>query len=114
MTERKTAYKKGEIRLRPVRMSKDLLMSIHRWLKENRIDEIWFETVGDNHLNVSLIKKFDGELPLDKSVLIDVMNFPDSTHPYFEYKAAEMNRDTKNTCMENAGYKLVDRKIHLL
>lgn len=85
-----------------VKMSEDCFMEISHWLKQNKVDGIWFDTVDDcypkdRYLKVTLIKNTDAKT-WGITRMIDTMDF---CRCYFwdwlEDIAKELNDDAKKT-----------------
>lgn len=83
--------------MQTVRMSEDIFTEIRYWLKQNKVDGIWFDTVNDRYLRVTLTKNVNAKT-WRITRIIDTMDFY-GCYPwdYFEDMAKQLNNDIKKT-----------------
>ena len=74
-----------------VKMSEDIFTEIWHWLKQNKVDEIWFDATDDRYHKVSLIKKTDIK-PWGITRVIDDMDlYRYNLWDYLEEAARQLN-----------------------
>lgn len=79
-----------------VRMSENILMRIYHWIKQNKVDGVWFNSLDDNYIKVSLVKK---GLVISHAIRIKDF-YTDYPYDYIEYLAKELNEEVSKTDKE--------------
>lgn len=72
-----------------VRMSEDIFMSMNCWMEQNKVDGVWFDSVDDNYVKVTLIKK---GFALSRAIRIKDF-YTDYNYDYIEYLAKALNEE---------------------
>ena len=80
-----------------VRMSEDVFTEIRHWLKQNKVDGIWFDTVDDRYLKVTLTKEVDTKTWRIARMIDGIDFYRCYSWDYFEDMAKQLNDDVKKT-----------------